>query len=67
MSVPTLNTVSQHIAKYPAFTVGGLRSLIFNENSNGLAKSGAVVRIGRKVLIDENLFFAWVQAQNKAA
>ena len=67
MSVPTLNTVSQHIAKYPAFTVGGLRSLIFNEKSNGLAKSGAVVRIGRKVLIDENLFFAWVQAQNKAA
>jgi hypothetical protein len=67
MSVPTLNTVSQHIAKHPGFTVGGLRSLIFNENSNGLAKSGAIVRIGRKVLIDESKFFAWVAAQNKAA
>ena len=68
MSVPTLNTVSQHIAKHPAFTVGGLRSLIFNENSNGLAKSGAIVRIGRKVLIDEVKFFGWVESQqNKAA
>ena len=67
MSVPTLNTVSQHIAKYPAFTVGGLRSLIFNENSNGLKSSGAIVRIGRKVLIDEAKFFAWVESQNKVS
>ena len=60
-------TVQQFTEKNKAFTTGGLRALIFNEHSNGLAQSGAIVRIGRKVLIDETKFFAWVQAQNKAA
>lgn len=59
-------TVNQFSDKHPAFTKGGLRALIFNENSNGLANAGAVVRIGRKVLIDESKFFAWVESQNQA-
>jgi hypothetical protein len=58
-------TVNQFCDKHPAFTTGGVRALIFNENTNGLAKSGAIVRIGRKVLIDETKFFAWVAAQNQ--
>ena len=57
-------TVQQFTAKHPAFNTGGLRSLIFHEHTNGLAQSGAIVRLGRKILIEENLFFAWVQAQN---
>jgi hypothetical protein len=60
-------TVQQFTTKHPAFNTGGLRSLIFNEDSNGLKLSGAIIRIGRKVLIDESRFFGWVQAQNKAA
>jgi hypothetical protein len=60
-------TVQQFTAKHTAFNTGGLRSLIFNEHQNGLADSGAIVRIGRKVLIDEKLFFCWVlRSQNKA-
>ena len=59
-------TVQQFTTKHTAFNTGGIRSIIFNEHQNGLAKSGAIVRLGRKVMIDENLFFAWVQAQNKA-
>ena len=62
----TYLTVNQLITKQPAFTLGGIRALIFNENTNGLAKSGAVVRIGRKGLIDETKFFAWIESQNKA-
>lgn len=57
------STVRQFSEKHPAFTKGGLRALIFNENSNGLAKAGAVVRVGRKVLIDEARFFGWVASQ----
>jgi hypothetical protein len=60
-------SVKQFTKKHQAFTTGGLRALIFNEHSNGLAKSGAIVRLNRKVLIDENLFFSWVIAQNKGA
>lgn len=59
-------TVTQFVEKHPAFTNGGLRALIFNEKSNRLAESGAIVRIGRKVLIDEAKFFAWIESQNKA-
>ncbi len=64
--MPNLLTVSIFCKNHLAFTAGGLRSLIFNEHSNGLAKSGAIIRIGRKVLIDEAKFFAWIEAQNKA-
>ncbi|WP_174625459.1 hypothetical protein [Candidatus Methylobacter favarea] len=62
--MPNFSTVKQFAEKYPAFTIGCLRSLIFQENSNGLANSGAIVRIGRKVLISDAKFFAWVEAQN---
>jgi len=63
--MPTLSTVKQFTEKQPAFNTGGLRAWIFNEHTNGLAKSGAIVRIGRKVLIDEAKFFAWVESQNQ--
>ncbi|WNB76775.1 hypothetical protein [Methylomonas koyamae] len=59
------STVNQFCDKYPAFTRGGVRALVFNENSNGLAASGAIVRIGRKVLINEDKFFGWVELQNQ--
>ena len=59
-------TVQQFTAKHKAFTIGGLRALIFNEHTNGLAKSGAVVRLGRKVMIEEAKFFAYVELQNQA-
>jgi hypothetical protein len=65
IKMPTLSTVNQFAEKQPAFNIGGLRALIFNENSNGLAKSGAIIRIGRKVLIDEAKFFGWIESQNQ--
>jgi hypothetical protein len=43
-----------------------LRWLVYNAEKNGLAKSGAIIRIGRKVLIDEALFLKWVKSQNQA-
>jgi hypothetical protein len=60
-------TVNQFVARHCAFTHGGLRAQIFNENSNGLKESGAIVRNGRKVLIKESAYFAWLENQNKAA
>jgi hypothetical protein len=57
-------TVKQFCIEYPAFTEGGLRFQIFNEKINGLARSGAIVRMGRKILIKPALFFAWLEGQN---
>ena len=56
-------TVSQFASENKAFTPGGLRDLIFKEHSNGLAKAGAIVRLGRKVLIDEAAFYAWIESK----
>lgn len=65
MTTPTYSTVPQFANKHPAFTAGALRQHIFHEHKNGLAKSGAKVRVGRKVLIEESKFFAWVESQNR--
>lgn len=58
-------TVNQLIAKHPWLTKGGLRSYIFFKDTNGLEQSGAIVRIGRKILIDEDKFFQWIESQNQ--
>ncbi|MBP3397502.1 MAG: hypothetical protein R8M71_00710 [Alphaproteobacteria bacterium] len=60
----SLKTVKQFVAENPAFTYGGMRKLINLETINGMKSSGSVVRIGRKVFIDTNKFYNWIQTQN---
>ena len=54
-------TVKQLALQQPALTESGIRWAIFNENFNGLSASGAILRVGRKVLIDPALFIAWLR------
>jgi hypothetical protein len=56
-----LLTVKQQAQQHPVFTEGGLRWAIFHADNNGLAESGAIVRMGRRVLIDPALFMAWIR------
>ena len=58
----TLLTVRHFAQKHAAFPEGGLRFLIFNSATNGFSK--CLRRIGRKVLIDEALFFQIIEDQN---
>ena len=58
---PSLSTVKQFCQKYPAFTPGGMRHRIFFAATNGLNKVGAILRNGRRVLIDEDKFFQWLR------
>ena len=51
--------------KYPAFSEGGLRWLLFNREQNGFNR--CVVRIGRRVLIDEAELVAWLRDQREAS
>jgi len=46
---------------------GGLRYLIFNRKTNGLDQFGVVKKVGKRVLIDEAAFFAWIANQSKEA
>jgi hypothetical protein len=68
-----LLTVKQFADKHPAFTQASLRNLIFlaahRKTSKIIIKGNgldiALVRIGRKLLIDEIRFFDWVDGLQK--
>jgi hypothetical protein len=63
-------SVRQFHQRNPAFSESAIRNLIFKSQSrystkgvipgNGLVERGAVVRLGRRVLIDEAQFLVWV-------
>ena len=52
--------------KNPDLTEGGLRWMLFNSGSNGLAASGAVVRVGGRVWIHEPKFCKWLESHAEA-
>lgn len=56
-----LLSVSQLSTAHPVFTEASLRWMIFKGAENGLERSGAICRLGRKVLIDEARFLDWVR------
>lgn len=64
-------TVRQFAARHPAISESALRWAIFRSaprrNSrgdllpgNGLEQSGAILRLGRRVLVHEQRFFDWL-------
>ena len=67
-------TVEQFSERHPAFSPASLRNLIFKADErestkgkipgNGLIQVGAIVRVGRKVLLVEDRFFNWIDEQN---
>ncbi len=67
MNIPNLLTVRQFSQKHPAFPEGGLRHRIFYADQNGLKQSGALVRNGRRILIDEEVFFDWLKKESGVA
>jgi len=50
--------------KYPVFTQSALRWMLFNREQNGFNR--CVVRVGRRVLIDEVELVAWLRDQREA-
>ncbi|MBT6981563.1 MAG: hypothetical protein HOA05_04910 [Candidatus Marinimicrobia bacterium] len=65
VSQQSLLNVNQFTERHPAFTFGALRWMIFNAQSNDLQKSGALIRLGKRVLFDEEKFFQWVDGQQE--
>jgi hypothetical protein len=56
-------TVNQATAKYPFSSHASMRYNIFNAEKNGLHK--AILRVGRKVLIDEEKFLEWLESHRE--
>ena len=69
-----LFTVAQFVHRNTAFSQAAIRNLIFKAEErdgangtipgNGLLEAGAILRVGRKVLVDEERFFEWVDLKN---
>lgn len=63
-NIRSLLTIKDFANKHKAFTQSALRHLIFFAEENGFKK--VIRRIGkRKILIDEESFFLWVDEQQK--
>jgi len=71
-NIPSLLTVEQFAIKHPLWSQGALRNIVFLSEDRPNAKKPSkanglkpcLVRIGRKLLIDEDKFFDWVASQN---
>lgn len=62
MDFKQLRTVKQLAAESGGvFTQGALRWMLFNSERNGL--ESAVVRVGRRVLVDADAFGRWLECQ----
>ncbi len=61
--IRTLRTVAQFSEEHPAFSESALRWKIFNSTSNGMLKMDVIVKSGRRVLIDVDKFFDWLNSQ----
>lgn len=62
METTRLITVRQLCQNHPAFSEASVRWYIFKAAENGLTASGAIARLGRKVLVDEQKFVAWAKS-----
>jgi hypothetical protein len=56
-------TIRQTVEKYPFFTENSLRWHLFNRGTNGLAP--AVMKIGKKILIDDEKFTTWIDSHGQ--
>ena len=75
-AVPELLTIAQFSKRYPAWSERSLRALIYAAEDrtasggrvikgNGLRQAGALVHVGRRILVDVHGFFGWIAAQQK--
>ncbi len=58
-------TVKQFCEKRPYLTESGVRWMLFNRAQNGL--NAAVVKLGKKILIDEEAYDRWEDSHREVA
>ncbi len=58
-----LYSVAEMVQRHGFLSEGQLRKLIFNSNTNGFDE--VILRLGRKVLINEDKFFEWLDNKNQ--
>jgi len=58
-----IHSVNQVAKKIPALTEPAIRWHLFNRKLNGLSDSGAIIKNGRRVLIDFPKYLEWLRDQ----
>ena len=56
-------TVQQYVDSHPYYTLAAFRWILFNRATNGINK--AVIKIGKKILIDSEAAEAWENSQRE--
>jgi hypothetical protein len=64
-TIPTLLTVTQFVEKYQFLSNAALRNHIFYSDQNGMDDFNVITKIGKRIYIEENNFFNWVEFKNK--
>lgn len=57
-----LYSIKEWIKRHPSMKEGGIRHLIFYGQQNGF--DAVIKRVGRRVYIDEDDFFLWIEKEN---
>jgi hypothetical protein len=60
-AIPALVEILNQGAEHPTFTDHAIRHLVRNAEANGLARH--VRRLGRKILLSESGFHAWLNSE----
>lgn len=63
---PILVTVKQLAKGSPALSVSLIRKLLFRRQDNGLSDSGAVVNVGGRIFLNQDLFMKWIIDRSEA-
>jgi hypothetical protein len=65
--------IPQFVAAHPQFTADSIRWQIHNADNNGLAKSGAIIRLKSRpdakrgaLYLDVDRYFQWMRSQASA-
>lgn len=62
-TLENLYTVKQFSEKFKFVSQASLRYLIFNADTNGFSK--VIQRIGKKILLDSEVFGSWLKETNQ--
>jgi len=61
----TLVTVKQLAKTVPALSIPLIRRLLLDRKKNGLSTSGAIIRVGHRIFLDQGLFMKWIIDNSK--
>ncbi len=64
-TAPRLATQAELLAASPWLTAGCLDWMLRQRRRNGLAAAGAIVRIGRLIMIDLDRWAAWLDSRRE--